>query len=237
MDIPQALIIPGFCSCNFNHCLLGKSSHAPVGCLSVFSLETPWCINHHHRSLMVSIVTWPLLFWSVALPTDNRENNILTILPIINPGLVTTELPKRASTSITSTFLISLAMKVIFGPSKECSRWVGSQVLYNRTILACLLLWPFWSLPQNSAKAVLSFLLNLIWVFCCPQASSNHPSSILRLCPGTLAREFSVVGECSLEGQFSFMEFIFHHPHCPPHSNTIKIYFLACSSHSFSCYN
>lgn len=93
-------------------------------------------------------------------------------------------------------------------------------------MLACSLLWVFWSLPQNAAKAVLSFLCNLIWAFCSLKAPRNNSTSILRPFSGALASEFSVMGKCFLVGQFPFIVLLLSHHH-PKHYQDLLLSILS----------
>ena len=141
----------------------------------------------------------PPLLRNPIIPTDYREPSSLIIIVCPQSWCSHHWASWHASTSITSMFLISLVMRAFSAPSKERSHLAGTQLLHNRAIVACLLFWAFWSLPQSSAKGVLSFALNLIWAFCPHKPPVTiHPNSVLGPFLGALARELSVMGEFSL---------------------------------------
>ena len=161
----------------------------------------------------------PLLLRNPIIPTDYREPSSLIIIVCPQSWCSHHWASWHKSTSITSMFLISLVMRAFSAPSKELSHLAGTQLLHNRTIVACLLLWAFWSLPQSSAKGVLSFALNLIWAFCPHKPPVTiHPNSVLGPFLGALARELSVMGEFSLldNSPLWSLSFIIPNPQASP---------------------
>lgn len=69
-------------------------------------------------------------------------------------------------------------------PLSLLHRWVGSEVLCTRTILACPHLWAFASFPQNCAESLLTSPPCLIEKLAFPlQGCRNHPRNGLRPLP------------------------------------------------------